>query len=348
MAGTVLVTGGTGYIGGELIKQLLAKGWTVHTTVRNKAKSEAALQDRFAQNGKHPGDKLKVFQAELMSDDGWAEANAGCTHVAHVASPIAASTPKDENDMIVPAREGTLRALRFAKAAGVTRFVQTSSMAAVAYGRNEKIYTVDESDWTDITHKDAYPYVKSKTIAERAARDWIETEGGKDGQRMEFVSVNPSMVLGPVDSGDFSASVEAVKQLLNGSMPMAPDLGFAVVDTRDVAALHVMCLEEPGLAGERFLAAGRFMKMIEVGEALRNGLPPEHTKKVPTKVMPKWMVNILSIFNAGVRSIKSELGKTRNVDRSHAKERLGWETRPEEESIVDCGKSLIEHGVVKV
>ena len=340
MAGTVLVTGGTGYIGGEVIKQLLAKGWTVHTTVRNKAKSEAALQTRFGE----PGDSLKVFQAELMSDDGWAEANAGCTHVCHVASPIAASTPKDENEMIVPAREGTLRALRFAKEAGVKRFVQTSSVAAVAYGRDEKVYTVDESDWTDIAHKDAYPYVKSKTIAERAARDWVAQEGGD----IEFVSVNPSMVLGPVDSGDFSASVEAVKQLLNGSMPMAPDLGFAVVDTRDVAALHVKCLEEPGLAGERFLAAGRFMKMVEVGAALRAGLPAEHTKKVPTKIMPNWMVSILSIFNAGVRSIKSEIGKTRNVDRSHAKERLGWETRAEEESIVDCGKSLIEHGVVKV
>lgn len=339
MANTVLVTGGTGYIGGEIIRQLLAKGWTVHTTVRNKAKSEAALQTRFGE----PGDRLKVFQAELMSDDGWAEANAGCTHVCHVASPIAASTPKDENEMIVPAREGTLRALRFAKAAGVTRFVQTSSMAAIAYGRSEKIYTVDESDWTDISHPDVYPYVKSKTIAERAAREWVAAEGSD----MEFVSVNPSMVLGPVDSGDFSASVEAVKQLLDGSMPMAPDLGFAIVDTRDVADLHIRCLEEPGLAGERFLAAGRFMKMIEVGQVLRDGLPAEHSRKVPKKIMPNWMVSVLSLFNAGVRSIKGELGKSRNVDASHAQERLGWKTRAEEESILDCARSLIDHGVVK-
>lgn len=340
MAGSVLVTGGTGYIGGEVIRQLLDKGWTVHTTVRNKAKSEAALQARFGQ----PGARLKVFQAELMHDDGWAEANAGCSHVCHVASPIAASTPKDENEMIVPAREGTLRALRFAKAAGVTRFVQTSSMAAVAYGRSEKDYTVDESDWTDITHPDVYPYVKSKTIAERAARDWIAAEGGA----MEFVSVNPSMVLGPVDSGDFSASVEAIKQLLDGSMPMAPDLGFAIVDTRDVADLHVRCLEEPGLAGERFLAAGRFMKIIEVGAVLREGLPAQHSRKVPTWITPNWMVSVLSMFNAGVRSIKSELGKSRHVDASHAHKRLGWKTRAEEESILDCARSLIEHGVVKL
>ena len=341
MAGTVLVTGGTGYIAGELIRQLLAKGWTVHATVRSKAKSEQLLRSRLGNPGE---DRLKVFEAELMDDAGWKEANAGCSHVAHVASPIAASTPKDENDMIVPAREGTLRALRFARDAGVKRFVQTSSMAAVAYGRNEKVYTVDESDWTDVTHPDVYPYVKSKTIAERAARDWVAEQGGG----MEFVSVNPSMVLGPVEDPDFSPSVEAVKQVLDGSMPMAPDLGFAIVDTRDCADLHVRCLEEPGLAGERFLAAGQFMKIIEIADVLRDRLPPEHTRKVPTKIMPNWMVAVLSLFNAGVRSIKSELGKSRNVDASHAEKRLGWKTRPAEESIVDCAKSLIEHGVVKV
>ena len=341
MAGIVLVTGGTGYIGGEVIKLLLDRGWTIHTTVRDKAKSEAGLRERFGSPGE---DRFKVFEADLIDDAGWAEAMEGCSHVAHVASPVPAAPPKHENDLIVPAREGTLRALRFANEAGVERFVQTSSMAAIGYGRNETEYTVDESDWTDLTHPDVYPYVKSKTIAERAARDWMDaTQTG-----MEFVSVNPSMVLGPVDSGDFSASVEAIKQMLDGSMPMAPDLGFAIVDTRDVAELHVKCLEEPGLAGERFLAAGPFMKIIEVGEVLRDRLPPEHTKKVPTRRMPNWMVSVLSIFNAGVRSIKSELGKTRNADASHARERLGWQTRPAEESIVDCAKSLIEHGVVKV
>ena len=341
MAGTVLVTGGTGYIAGELIRQLLAKGWTVHATVRDKAKSEARLRERVGGPG---ADRFRLFEAELLSDAGWAEAVAGCTHVAHVASPIAASTPKHEDEMIVPAREGTLRALRFADAAGVERFVQTSSMAAVAYGRSDKEYSVDESDWTNIEHPDAYPYVKSKTIAERAARDWVASSG----TAMEFVSVNPSMVLGPVDDPDFSPSVEAIKQLLAGAMPMAPDLGFAVVDTRDVADLHVRCLEEPGLANERFLAAGKFMKMIEVGEVLRKGLPPGHARKVPTKVMPNWMVSVLSLFNAGVRSIKSEIGKTRHADVSHAKQRLGWETRPAEQSIVDCARSLIAHGVVKV
>lgn len=340
MARTVLVTGGTGYIAGELIKQLLARDWTVHTTVRSKAKSETALHERFGQ----PGERLKVFEAELMSDAGWAEANAGCTHVAHVASPLSTKTPRHEDEMIVPAREGTLRALRFARAAGVTRFVQTSSIAAVAYGRSEKEYTVTEADWTNVDDPDVTPYAKSKTIAERAARDWVAAEGGD----LEFVSVNPVLVLGPVDSGDFSPSVQPVKLLLNGSVPRAPDIGFGVVDTRDVADLHVRCLEQPGLAGERFIAAGRFMKMIDVADALRAGLGPVQARKAPRKTMPAWMASLFMLINPEFRSIKNEIGKVRHSDASHAEKVLGWKTRPVEESIVDCGRSLIEHGVVKV
>ncbi len=340
MAGTVLVTGGTGYIAGELIKQLLARDWTIHTTVRSILKSETALHERFGQ----PGERLKVFEAELMSDAGWAQANAGCTHVAHVASPLSTRTPKDENDMIVPAREGTLRALRFAKAAGVTRFVQTSSIAAVAYGRKEREYTVTEDDWTNLDDPDVTPYAKSKTIAERAAREWVAAQGGD----LEFVSVNPVLVLGPVDSGDFSASVEPIKLLLNGSVPRAPDIGFGVVDTRDVADLHVRCLEQPGLGGERFIAAGRFMKMIDVADALRAGLGPVQARKAPRKTMPAWMASLFMLVSPGFRSIKNEIGKVRHSDAGHAERVLGWKTRPVEESIVDCGRSLIEHAVVKV
>jgi len=339
MAGTVLVTGATGYIAGELIRQLLDKGWTVHATARNVAKSEGVLRTRL---GNPSADQFRLFGAELMGDAGWAEAMAGCTHVAHVASPIPAQAPKHEDDLIIPAREGTLRALRFARDAGVTRFVQTSSTAAVVYGVDRGEYTFDESRWTDINHPDAYPYVKSKTIAERAARDWVAAEGSD----MEFVSVNPGMVLGPVESSDFSASVELVQQLLSGAMPMAPNLGFPIVDVRDIATLHVLALETPGLANERFLGAGKFLTALEIAGVLRARLGAK-ARKAPTKPMPDWVVNILALFNAEVRGVKTEIGKVRHVDASHAKERLGWTMRPVEDTIADCGESLIAHGVVK-
>jgi nucleoside-diphosphate-sugar epimerase len=338
MAERILVTGGTGYIAGELIEQLLALTKTVHTTVRNRAKSEPALRQRWPD----AGDRLIIFQADLESDAGWQEAMAGCDAVAHVASPIPASAPKHEDDLIIPAREGTLRALRFAKAEGVARFVQTSSMAAIGYGMDRGEKTFNESHWTNPNHPDSYPYVKSKFYAEQAARQWVAEYGGD----MEFVSVNPGMVLGPVHDADFSASVELIQQLLDGSMPLAPDLGFPIVDNRDVAALHVKCLETPGLKNERFLAAGPFMKAIDIALLLRTKLG-EKARKAPTRKMPDWLVGVMGLSNAEVRGIKSELGKVRHADASHAKNLLGWSMRPVEDTLIDTANSLFEKGVIR-
>ena len=338
MAGTVLVTGGSGYIAGFLIKQLLDQGWRVHTTVRNPAR-EAALRPLLGGDA----DALRFFTADLMHDDGWATAMAGCSHVAHVASPFSTNAPRHEDDLIVPAREGVLRALRFAGAAGVARFVQTSSVAAIAYGHGKGVHRFTEADWTDVNGPDVYAYVKSKTLAERAARDWIAGQGGA----MEFVSVNPAAVLGPVWSDDFSASIEVVRQLLGGLLPGCPDLGFGIVDVRDVADLHVRALTAHGIAGERFIAAGPFMKLIDVARVLKAQMPAD-ARKVPTRTLPDWLVRVSALFNPMIRQITGELGNVRDADAGHALAMLGWQTRPVEQSIVDCARSLIERGVVKV
>lgn len=338
MAGTVLVSGGSGYIAGYIIRQLAQDGWTVRTTIRNLAKEQAVRELLAVDN-----ERLSFFAADLMSDDGWDDAMAGCDGVIHVASPIPTDAPKHEDELVVPARDGVLRALRAAKRAGVRRFVQTSSAAAIAYGRPRGTYTFTEADWTILDSPDVYPYVKSKTVAERAARDWIMAEGGD----MEFVSINPAAVIGPVWGSDFSASIEAVKKLLEGSLPGCPDFGFGIVDVRDVADLHVRALNASGMAGERFICSGPFLKMIDIAHILKEGLGKD-ARRVPTRKLPDFLVKLSANFDPVVKQVLGELGKVRNMDSSHAKDVLGWEARPPEIPILDCARSLIERGVVKV
>ncbi|NCU12598.1 MAG: NAD-dependent epimerase/dehydratase family protein [Sphingomonadaceae bacterium] len=338
MAGTVFVSGGSGYIAGFLIRQLVEAGWTVHTSIRNLAR-EAEVRDSIGTDNS----KLRFFAADLTSDAGWAEAMAGCTHVAHVASPLPSNAPKSDDELIVPARDGALRALKAARAAGVKRFVMTSSMAAIAYGQGDEKRVFAEADWTDPASPDAYAYVKSKTIAERAARDWVAAEGGD----MEFCTVNPSLVLGPLQSGDFSTSLEAIKKLLEGSMPGMPDLGFGIVDVRDVADMHVRCLTAPDMAGERFICSGPFLMMSEVAKILRDGLGPQ-ARKVPKLKLPNWLVRIAARFDPVISQVVGELGKRRESPANHAREVLGWVPRPVEESVLDTARDMIRLGIVKV
>ncbi|MEM6476847.1 MAG: NAD-dependent epimerase/dehydratase family protein [Pseudomonadota bacterium] len=339
MANTILVTGGTGYIGGELIDQLLAAGKTVHTTVRNTAKSEPRLRARWPE----AGERFKVFQADLMSDDGWAEANSGCDAVAHVASPFPLATPRNKDELVVPAREGTLRALRFAKQAGVTRFVQTSSAAAIAYGHPEKDH-FDHTDWTNIDAGVA-PYIESKTVAERAARDWVD----ENAPEMEFCSVNPVAVFGPVENDDLSTSIEMVKQMCDGSIPALPNMGIAVCDVRDVAKAHALALDAPAdtVRGERFPTSTRFMWMSEMGAVLRERAP-ELSGKVATRKMPDFVVKLLAPFVPAMKQVKNELNNVRDVSGKHTEEVLGFTFIEPEQSLEDTLRSLVDHGIVKV
>ncbi len=337
MTQTVLVTGGSGYIAGFLIRQLVAEGWTVNATLRSLTK-EAEVRRVLAVD---PA-RLRLYAADLTADAGWAEATAGCSHVAHVASPVPAGIPKHADELIIPARDGVLRALRFAKAAGVKRFVMTSSVAAIRYGRGRGVHNLTEADWTDLSRPGLTPYVQSKTIAERAARDWVRTDGGS----IEFCAICPSVVLGPVWSADYSASLVIVQRLLDGSLGACPDVGFGIVDVRDVADLHVRALTAPDMAGERFIASGRFMKLREIADLLRAQLGPQ-AHRVTRRNAADWMVHIAALFNPLAKAVVGELGSVAHFDASHAKAVLGWATRPAEQSIVDSARSLIERGLVR-
>lgn len=341
MTKTILVTGGSGFIAGEVIALLLERGHTIHTTVRSKGRGEAALHGRWPS----AGERLRVFEADLMDDRGWADANAGCDAVAHVASPLPVGVPRDENELIVPARDGTLRALRFANQAGIRHFVQTSSNAAISYGHPKTKTQFDERDWTVLETPGVQPYIKSKTVAERAARDWAAT----NAPEMAFCSVNPVLVLGPVASGDFSASVEVVRRLLTGGVPMIPNVGFGIVDVRDVAMLHVLALEAPAatIREQRFAASARFMWMAEVAQILREHLGSD-ARKVPTRIMPDVMLRLLALVSRDIRQLAGEIGSKKDLNANHARDVLGWTTLPPEQTILDTARSLIAQGIVTV
>lgn len=338
MAGTALVTGGSGYIAGFLIRQLVANGWTVNTTVRS-LKREDEVRGWLGVDG----GKLRFLAADLENDAGWADAMAGCSHVAHIASPFPLGVPKHPDELIIPAREGALRALRFAKAAGVRRFILTSSMAAIAYGHGKGRELYNEADWTNLENPDVMPYPRSKTVAERAARDWIAAEGGD----MEFASVNPAAVFGPLLSDDLSTSIELVKQLLEGKVPMCPDIGFGIIDVRDVADLHYRALTAPDIRDERYVCSGPFLKMIDVANLLRANLG-DKAKKVPARRMPDWLLKLFALVRPELKQLVAELGNVRGGDSSHAMKTLSWTMRPPEEAILATAHSLIERGIVKL
>jgi len=337
-AGTVLVTGGSGFLGGWCAAEALRRGYRVRTTVRDLSR-EAEVRTAIG-SAIDAGEGLSVLAADLRSDEGWEQAVEGCDYVLHVASPFPPAQPKDPDELIVPAREGTLRVLRAALVAGVGRVVVTSSVAAVSGGRELPSRPLTEEDWSDPDNPRLTPYARSKTIAERAAWDLVE-ERGETGR---LATVNPGAILGPVLSDDLSYSLEVIERLLGG-MPGVPRIGFSFVDVRDVADLQLRAMTEPEAGGERFIAAGPFLWMSEVAEVLRDRLGDAATK-VPERTVPNLLVRAMGIADPGIRSVVRQLGKKTEVSSSKAEARLGWSPRPVEETIVDCARSLLERDAV--
>jgi nucleoside-diphosphate-sugar epimerase len=331
----VLVTGGTGFLGGWCVASLLERGYEVRTTVRDLAR-ERDVRDAVTAAGIDPGSKLSVTAADLTSDDGWAQAVAGCRYVLHVASPFPPVQPKDPDELIVPARDGALRVLRAALDAGVERVVMTSSVAAVRGGRpSSEAAPYTEADWTDGENTSLTPYVRSKTLAEQAAWQHVRDAGRTE----RLTTVNPGAIIGPALSSDHSYSLQAIQRLLAG-IPAAPRLGFAFVDVRDVADLHIRALDAPAAGGERFIATDRFLWLGDVAAILRERLG-EAARKVPTRVAPDLLIRAMGLFDGSIRSIVGDLGKRSWYSSERARSTLDWTTRPIGDSIEDCARSLL-------
>lgn len=338
----VLVTGGSGFIGSHTILQLLAAGHEVRTTVRD-LRRESDVRAMLHEGGlKQDASRLRFFAANLENDAGWPEAVAGCEYVLHVASPLPVGVPKHEDDLIRPAREGALRVLRASRDAGVRRVVLTSSFAAIGYGHKPRTAPFDETSWTDASGK-VTAYVKSKTLAERAAWDFIATTGGA----LELSVINPVVVLGPVLGPDYSGSIQIVRRLLDGAVPAVPRLYVGVVDVRDVVDLHVRAMTHPAARGERFLAVGGdFISMRDLARILKDRMGAVG-RRVPTRELPDWLVRVAALINPLVRQALPELGKIKNATNEKARRVLGWMPRPNEESIVATARSLERLGLLK-
>jgi nucleoside-diphosphate-sugar epimerase len=335
---TTLVTGATGYLGGWCVAELLRRGYRVRATVRDLAREPEVRATVGSEV--EAGDRLTLLAADLGSDAGWADAAAGCDYVLHVASPFPPGQPKDPDELIVPARDGTLRVLGAGLDAGAKRIVVTSSSAAVRHGgAAPPDRPLNEEDWTDPDTPKLTPYSRSKTIAEQAAWGLARERGAED----RLAVVNPVAILGPVLSDDLSYSLEIVQRLLKG-MPGVPRLGFSFVDVRDVADLEIRAMTSPEAAGQRFMAAGPFLWMSQVAEILRDRLGTA-AEKVPTRTVPDLLVRAMAIVDSGLRTVVGELGEEVTYSSEKAKSRLGWSPRPVEDTITQTAESLIKRGL---
>ena len=332
----ILITGVTGFIGSHIAARALRQGHAVRGSMRNLDRADSI---RVVIGKVAPVERLSFVQADLTEAASWTAAVEGMDYVLHVASPFPTTVPKTDEELVRPAVNGTLNVLRAAAAAGVKRTVVTSSTGASVHGVR-RVGTFTEADWTDVNNrKDSTPYFRSKTLAERAAWDFID----QDESGMELTTVLPGAVLGPLLEADPGTSSAIVLKLLNGSVPAVPPIGFSMVDVRSIAELHLLAMAKPAAAGQRYLGADEHLRFKEVADVLRRHLPD---RKIPNRVLPKFAVRLLSIFDPEIGPALVGLGARREVDSSKAKKELAWSPLPMEQSIRDCADSLLKYNII--
>ncbi len=333
--GVVLVTGASGFIAKHCIVTLLNEGYAVRGSLRTPGRADEV---RAAIATKADTKNLSFVTLDLMKDDGWDAACGGCEFVQHVASPFPMATPENENDLIIPAREGALRAVRAAAKAGVKRVVLTSSMAAIAYGHEHgPDYVIDEKDWSNL-NAPLGAYLKSKTIAERAAWDFVESDEGKG---LELSVINPGAVLGPLLDKTYSTSGEMVAKFLRGEIPASPRIGFNCIDVRDVAEAHYRAMTLPVAAGRRYLCIEEFAWLGDIAKILS-----EAGYKVSTKQMPNWLVRFAALFDKTLATYKRALGRSENCSNKRLRTELGIEPHSLKDMVLSMASTMVEYGVV--
>ena len=332
----VLVTGATGYIGLHCIHQLLNQGYAVNGSVRSPERKDEIFEALKNQNT--PTENLSIFTIDLNGDEGWDQGMDGCDYLLHVASPIALEN-HNEDFFVKPAVAGVKRAMKFAKKHNVKKVVLTSSVAAIFETLESKSY-YDESDWSDPDNPAISHYAKSKTLAEKTAWEFVENEN----HPFELTVINPALVIGPSLSGDLGESNKAIVMVATGKMPVAVPLQFGYVDVRDVATAHILAMQNPASNGERFALAEKDLWYKDVAKVLKgNGFD-----KAPTFAVPVWLAKILANFSKELKITLPYLGRLRSVkNTSKAKDILGWNPRPAEESIVEIAQQIQDMGLIK-
>jgi len=329
----VLVTGTTGFIGLHCVNQLLKQGYAVNGTLRSFNRKNEVIDALALQNT--PTEHLSLFETDLLDDKGWDEAIHGCEYVLHVASPFVL-TPQSEDFFIKPAVEGSLRVLNLANKHKIKKMVLTSSFAAMGDTLEEKD-SFDETDWSDPNKKNIRAYGKSKTLAEKAAWDYMSSHTPS----FSLTVINPVAVIGPSLSKDIGTSNSIVKQMINGQIPVTPKVHFGYVDVRDVAAAHITAMLNNQTDGERIIVSEKTLWMDEVATILRDA----GFDKAPSKVMPKWAMQIMSIFKKDLKFIIPLINKKRHIHSTKAKDLLNWEPISAEQSIIDTAKQLQEYNL---